>query len=242
MTSLPRSIIAAVDFGEASSRAIAIAGEIAARCGASLTLLHAESLEAPAYFTAEQIDALARQRHALRAQAEQFLRAFGRRYTSTGFDVRIDDRAPIDAILHAAEAADLLVMGTHGRHGPKRWWLGSVAERVLRQTSRPLLVVRGDVSGTGLFDRPVLHTSGAFDQAGIAGYARALAECFGGQVADGSDDSVDSAVERTAATMAVIAAPEPRTADWLAHYGEPLIRYCKVPVLFVPAIPEGVMS
>jgi Universal stress protein family len=25
--------------------------------------------------------------------------------------------------------ADLIVAGTHGRRGPGRWWLGSVAER-----------------------------------------------------------------------------------------------------------------
>jgi hypothetical protein len=51
MTTIPRSIVAAVDFGEASARAVAAAGTIADRCRASLTLLHAELLEAPPYFT-----------------------------------------------------------------------------------------------------------------------------------------------------------------------------------------------
>ncbi|WP_116135429.1 universal stress protein [Trinickia diaoshuihuensis] len=37
--------------------------------------------------------------------------------------------------------ADLLVMGTHGRRGPSRWILGSVAERVARLTDLPLLLV-----------------------------------------------------------------------------------------------------
>lgn len=47
----------------------------------------------------------------------------------------------------AAEAkkwhADLLVIGTHGRQGISHFFLGSVAERVLRLTSMPVLLIRG---------------------------------------------------------------------------------------------------
>jgi nucleotide-binding universal stress UspA family protein len=42
----------------------------------------------------------------------------------------------------AAEQVDLIAMGTHGRSGFRRWALGSVAERVLRSTEAPLLLVR----------------------------------------------------------------------------------------------------
>ena len=37
--------------------------------------------------------------------------------------------------------ADLVAMGTHGRSGVERVLLGSVAERVLRTATRPVLVV-----------------------------------------------------------------------------------------------------
>ena len=37
---------------------------------------------------------------------------------------------------------DLIAMGTHGRSGPARWALGSVAERVLRSGEIPILLVR----------------------------------------------------------------------------------------------------
>lgn len=49
-------------------------------------------------------------------------------------------------ILNEAESArvDLIVMGTHGRHGFKRFLLGSVAERVVRESFCPVLLVRGD--------------------------------------------------------------------------------------------------
>ena len=39
--------------------------------------------------------------------------------------------------------ADLLVVGTHGRHGLSRLMLGSVAERVLRCSRIPVLTMLG---------------------------------------------------------------------------------------------------
>jgi nucleotide-binding universal stress UspA family protein len=49
-----------------------------------------------------------------------------------------------DVILSTAKKwrADLVVMGTHGRRGLNRLLLGSDAERVLRGTPIPLLLVR----------------------------------------------------------------------------------------------------
>jgi nucleotide-binding universal stress UspA family protein len=41
---------------------------------------------------------------------------------------------------------DLIVMGTHGRSGFKRLWIGSVAERVTRTASCPVLVIRSKPS------------------------------------------------------------------------------------------------
>jgi nucleotide-binding universal stress UspA family protein len=43
----------------------------------------------------------------------------------------------VEEILRAAEDADLMVMGTHGRGGFERLFLGSVTEKVLRTTHRP---------------------------------------------------------------------------------------------------------
>ena len=39
---------------------------------------------------------------------------------------------------------DLIVMGTHGRRGPKRLFIGSTAECVVRHTDRPVLTLRSD--------------------------------------------------------------------------------------------------
>lgn len=63
-------------------------------------------------------------------------------------------RRPEEVIISVADDldADMIVMGTHGRRGLQRWLMGSVTERVLRETARPVLVIRGgetqEVSGS----------------------------------------------------------------------------------------------
>lgn len=55
---------------------------------------------------------------------------------------------PVAAVLldvANANAADLLVVGTHGRTGFRRLIAGSVAETVVRQSAVPVLTVRGRV-------------------------------------------------------------------------------------------------
>lgn len=52
---------------------------------------------------------------------------------------------PAEEVVRTAEAekAAMIVMGTHGRGGFQRLMLGSVADRVLRSATCPVLVVRG---------------------------------------------------------------------------------------------------
>ena len=51
-----------------------------------------------------------------------------------------------DMIAAEAEAwpADLIVIGTHGRRGVNRLFLGSVAESVARVATKPVLLIRGE--------------------------------------------------------------------------------------------------
>jgi nucleotide-binding universal stress UspA family protein len=49
----------------------------------------------------------------------------------------------------SAEPGTLIAMATHGRSGVNRWLLGSVAEKVLRGTKSPLLLVRAGFDNAG---------------------------------------------------------------------------------------------
>ena len=51
---------------------------------------------------------------------------------------------PAEAIAFCADrsSADIIVMSTHGRSGPSRWAYGSVADKVLRSSCVPVLLIR----------------------------------------------------------------------------------------------------
>lgn len=55
-------------------------------------------------------------------------------------------RDSAEAIVEQAPGHDLFVVRTHGRRGVARLWLGSVAERIVRSSPVPVLVVRAPVS------------------------------------------------------------------------------------------------
>ncbi len=67
---------------------------------------------------------------------------------SAGFKVSVMLRegGAAEGILKAAEAvgADVIAMSTHGRSGPARWLLGSVADKVVRHSRFPVMLIRAN--------------------------------------------------------------------------------------------------
>jgi nucleotide-binding universal stress UspA family protein len=65
----------------------------------------------------------------------------------------------------AGDSETLIAMATHGRSGVDRWLLGSVAEKVLRGTSNPLLLVRATEHGKtdveNMFKRVIVPLDGS---------------------------------------------------------------------------------
>ena len=82
----------------------------------------------------------------LRKQAMDYLNKAGETLSSKGAIVTVKvmvGNAAEEIIKAADEAkADLVAMSTHGRSGLSRWAFGSVADRVLRGGSQPVLMVR----------------------------------------------------------------------------------------------------
>lgn len=80
-----------------------------------------------------------------RAEAEAKLRAEAKRAAigQALLDVIVRDRRAEEEVLAAAEAvgADLIVLGTRGQRGFKRWLLGSVSEEITKKTEIPVLLV-----------------------------------------------------------------------------------------------------
>lgn len=232
-TSPSRTILVAVDFEEASGRAVAVAGGIAGRWPAKLVLLHAEALEAPVYFTHEQVESLAAQRRQLQAQAEAHLKAFGRRHTAVPFATVVEVKPPTPAILTHAASADLVVMGTHGRRGPSLWWLGSVAERVMRESDTPLLVVHAADDPDAVFDRVCVCAEAPASGKDALALAAELAGPVSGTVTDRRSERVapDGAPE---ATLLVVASPHDGDRTARSRVALSRLRTEAGSVLFVP--------
>lgn len=145
----PSTILCPVDFSELSDLALKYAATGASAFAANLVVFHAQRFELPPYFTSGQIADLKRQLQAEKARARDFLRLHVKKVLGVAAEaIRIKydlvDRHPVDAILSAAKRhkADLIVMGTHGRGGAKRIWLGSILENVIRQAGVPVFAVR----------------------------------------------------------------------------------------------------
>lgn len=232
MTATLKNILVPVDFGEASAAAIRLAGILAQGCNGKLTLLHAEALEAPVYFTNEQIEAMAGERRQRQAQAQKFLEGFGRKHTDAPFTAVIEMRPAVEAIERHGASADVIVLGTHGRTGPRLWWLGSVTERVLRDAAVPVLVVHaGDVPAPL---RLAVHAAPGLKGDAAFALAQKLGLALGADVRDRRAAPMPPSGMFNDVGMVVVAEPRIHDRTWRTSVGEPLIRSGAGPVLFVP--------
>jgi nucleotide-binding universal stress UspA family protein len=79
-------------------------------------------------------------------EAEDYLVDVSARRSGDGLDgMVVESSGAAEGVVQAAGAweADLVVLSSHGRGGLERVVLGSVADKVIRETTRPVLVVRG---------------------------------------------------------------------------------------------------
>jgi nucleotide-binding universal stress UspA family protein len=137
------------DFSRASGGAFAKAVQLAKDNRAELVVMHALALPSPlvpgeGYIAPAVYDEMER---SSRAWATRQLDKLVRKAKKAGARARavLVEGTPYDRIIRAARAhrSDLIVIGTHGRTGLARLFLGSVAARVLSTAHCPVLTVRG---------------------------------------------------------------------------------------------------
>ena len=141
-----RHILAPTDFSEYSKQAVGAALELAKKFGAKLSILHVVELPpypvegyVPPSLTPTFLEDLER-------QASQELAQVVPEAESAGVEVArlVAVGSPYRKIIDMAEAeqVDLIVMATAGRTGFSRLVIGSIAERVVRTASCPVLTTR----------------------------------------------------------------------------------------------------
>jgi universal stress protein A len=138
-------ILLTTDFSSASEEAVRKAGELARATGAKLTVLHvhrhapaAPEAVVPAEKHVTSADLDAEVRHNL----DDLRRTMLQGVESVSVVSLENVSAPL-AICDYAEkhGVDLIVIGTHGRTGVPRLLIGSVAEKVVRHSRCPVMVV-----------------------------------------------------------------------------------------------------
>lgn len=96
-----------------------------------------------------------------------YLDEIARRFPETEVSRTVEHGTVAEVIIQkaAADPSTLIAMTTHGRSGVQRWLLGSVAEKVLRATTNPLLLVRalsdGSVEGAATLNSVVVALDGS---------------------------------------------------------------------------------
>jgi len=150
--SLTKNLLVSTDFSPASMLAVDAAAKLASAFGAKVTLAHvfdpAPLAPAPAsqLTTAEQLQVEQSYEHRLHEELE--------RVRDEKLDALDDVKVALILGKNAAESLcryaekeqiDLIVIATHGRTGLARMLIGSVAERVVRHASCPVLTLRSQL-------------------------------------------------------------------------------------------------
>ena len=143
MTSTAPSILCPIDFSEFSRQALAHAAAIANHFGARLIVL---SVDDPLLTEAAAIlGGVASPTEETRGELQRLCADTLASFTGPrSLEYRVAVGKPATEILREASQSrvDLIVMSSHGRSGVRKLFFGSTTERVLRETSVPVLITR----------------------------------------------------------------------------------------------------
>jgi nucleotide-binding universal stress UspA family protein len=139
-------ILVPLDGSDFSKRALSEAVDLARLSGASLVLLQAVQVSytaLPETYVATP-DLYTQLLDQGRAEAQTNLQTTADELAGQGVkvDTVIVEGDPASAIIDYESDVDLVVMSTHGRSGLARFVYGSVAEKVLRHGTKPILLIR----------------------------------------------------------------------------------------------------
>ncbi|MGA2513377.1 MAG: universal stress protein [Candidatus Limnocylindrales bacterium] len=137
------TVLLATDGSPASEPASEEAIDLAIQVGARLLVVSVLSAASRPPGAAAEAGAVADSRDSLTTKAQ----AIVQRAKAAGANATflVWEGEPGDAIVAAAssENVDLIVVGSHGRSGVSRFFIGSVSDYVVRHAHCPVMVVRG---------------------------------------------------------------------------------------------------
>ncbi len=120
----------------------------------------------------------------LKVNTVRYLEKIASRFKDKGIATRSEVRigAAADEIIDYADKEDigLIVMATHGRSGIGRWTLGSVANKVVRATKRPVALIRAksghsEMREKGILNKVLVPLDGSKESEAVIPYIEELA-------------------------------------------------------------------
>jgi len=177
-------ILVPLDGSEVAEVALPYAEELAGRLGSEVILMHvgesADSLQRMEPYTQKLVEAT-------RKGAERFPVKTGAKPAKVGSVTAVGH--PAEQIIDYAEKENigLIIMATHGRSGIRRWALGSVADKVLRATNRPVALIRAggvrpDIREKGILNKALVTLDGSKQSETILPYIAELASALKAEV------------------------------------------------------------
>jgi nucleotide-binding universal stress UspA family protein/CBS domain-containing protein len=162
MTQQFSRILCPVDFDDNSMQALDTAAKLARESNGTVFVLHVVPMIIAPTGMPVYVDLYKGQEEAARTK---LLEVAHKRLGGLKYELLIHTGEPAGTILNAEKRtkADVVVMATHGRRGFKRFFLGSIAELVLRESTCPVMTVRctptqNDMVGTWMTKNPVTAT------------------------------------------------------------------------------------
>lgn len=138
------SVLCPIDFSDCSKHALAAASWLAEVSAKPLYLLHAVHLDMPHYLSEETKAKVLEHWKNVRGDVSLHLKEWCQSICSPATETHyeVSDAPPVEAIIAAAHRhGSIIVMGTHGRTGWRRVWMGSVTSRTIEQARVPVLVI-----------------------------------------------------------------------------------------------------
>lgn len=153
-----RRIVVPTDLSDFSLAALEYASTLSLIYGADLFLLHVEDVVPPPMYTTHVADLEAGHfQSQTEAEVRKSLEQFAARKINPDLKAHLVLRLghPVDEIIRFAEEEriDMIVMATHGRTGLKHVLMGSIAEKVVRNSSIPVLTVKPPPLRTSVVSR-----------------------------------------------------------------------------------------
>ncbi|UXY31743.1 universal stress protein [Streptomyces sp. HUAS TT20] len=142
--SRPR-VVVGVDGSSSSNDALRWAVRYAGLIGADVDVVSAWDLPGGRVWMAPAIDATLDEDNARQAFAQELRDVLGDE-AADAVRTHLVQGNPVDVLLRAAEGAEILVVGSHGRGGFARALLGSVSQHLAQHANCPVVIIRAGVS------------------------------------------------------------------------------------------------